>query len=85
LKLIEANVFSNKKIWFPHNEKNYQISFAIVEHSKQEIGLSLWNFAIMSRSMILTVGIGLVFNLLILFLDCVSDDHIFGVNFADEE
>jgi hypothetical protein len=75
----------NKRTWIPHNEQNYQISFAIVEHSKQEIGLSLWEYATMTKGMILTVGIGLVFNLLRLFSDLFVDDYIFGVNFADEE
>lgn len=55
-KSIETNVFLNQRIWIPHDENNYQIANAIVDHSKQEIGLSLWGFATISRSMILTVG-----------------------------
>jgi hypothetical protein len=55
LKAIEENVFPNKQIWIPHNEDNYQIALAIVEQSRQDLGISLWGFATMSKSMILTV------------------------------
>jgi hypothetical protein len=55
LKLVEINVSSNKRIWLSINEENYPIAFAIVEHARLEIGLTLWGFATMTKGMILTV------------------------------
>jgi hypothetical protein len=50
-------MFSNKRIWLPHDENNYQIASKIIEHSKQKIGITFWSFAIINKSMILTVGL----------------------------
>ncbi|KAI6183481.1 hypothetical protein M3Y97_00493800 [Aphelenchoides bicaudatus] len=54
---IEPEMYANKKIWLPYEEHVHQLANTLIAHSKQDgLGISLWNYALMTKAMILTTG-----------------------------
>uniref|UniRef100_A0A914YDS2 Uncharacterized protein n=1 Tax=Panagrolaimus superbus TaxID=310955 RepID=A0A914YDS2_9BILA len=45
---VENIIYSNTRIWYPYDERIYQIAYALVTHVRQaNLGISLWGFAVL--------------------------------------
>uniref|UniRef100_A0A914Q9I5 Gustatory receptor n=1 Tax=Panagrolaimus davidi TaxID=227884 RepID=A0A914Q9I5_9BILA len=49
---VENIIYSNTRLWYPYDERIYQISYALVTHVRQaNLGISLWGFAVFKLEM----------------------------------
>ncbi|VDM25278.1 unnamed protein product [Toxocara canis] len=58
-RIVQAEqiIYGCQKIWYPHNEKLYSLASTFIAHvNQQNLGVSLWGFAIVTKPLILTVG-----------------------------
>ncbi|KAI6194830.1 hypothetical protein M3Y96_01166700 [Aphelenchoides besseyi] len=52
---VEATTFGNRHLYLPYDSQVYEISNMFIAHSKQsDLGISVWGFALISKSIILT-------------------------------
>uniref|UniRef100_A0A1I7XX88 Gustatory receptor n=1 Tax=Steinernema glaseri TaxID=37863 RepID=A0A1I7XX88_9BILA len=67
---VQKIIYSNKAIWFPFSEKNYQIANLFISHVNQtNLGISVWGFAVVTKPLILTV-IQLMSRKAVITIDC---------------
>ncbi|KAI6197405.1 hypothetical protein M3Y94_01220100 [Aphelenchoides besseyi] len=55
IRAVEATTFGNRHLYLPYDSQVYEISNMFIAHSKQsDLGISVWGFALISKSIILT-------------------------------
>uniref|UniRef100_A0A915CYW3 Gustatory receptor n=1 Tax=Ditylenchus dipsaci TaxID=166011 RepID=A0A915CYW3_9BILA len=55
IREVESIVYGNLRIWYPFNDKLYQIAGIFIAHANQSnLGITLWGFAVVTKPLILT-------------------------------
>ncbi|KAH7712481.1 GUR-5 protein [Aphelenchoides avenae] len=63
---VEENIHNNHRIWTPYDEEVYQVASVFIGQTKRPgLGLSLWGFTIVSKSLILKIGCAVVTYLIV--------------------
>ncbi|KAI6219729.1 hypothetical protein M3Y95_01097600 [Aphelenchoides besseyi] len=83
IRAVEATTFGNRHLYLPYDSQVYEISNMFIAHSKQsDLGISVWGFALISKSIILTSA-SLIITYLTLLVEMdsrVKSDYMGNLN-----
>ncbi|KAH7712482.1 GUR-5 protein [Aphelenchoides avenae] len=63
---VDECIYGNLRIWSPYDEEVYQVANVFVGQTRRPaLGLSLWGFTVVSKSLMLKIGCAIITYLIV--------------------